>query len=41
MTVDDGTVVLDGRTAFYFERASAERAVQVLDTVRSFENHAQ
>lgn len=39
VTVNDGTVVLDGRTSFYFERASAECAVRFLDGVRSVENH--
>ena len=33
ITVDNETVVLDGGTAFYFKRASAECAVQFLDKV--------
>lgn len=39
VTVTDGTVVLDGRTAFYYERAAAECAVRFLDGVRAVENH--
>ncbi len=38
-SVNDGTVVLDGCTSFYYERASAECAVRFLDGVRSVENH--
>lgn len=39
VTVDDGTVVLEGRTSFYYERAAAECAVRFLEGVRSVENH--
>ncbi len=38
-SVHDGTVVLDGRMSFYFERAAAECAVRFLDGVRRVENH--
>ncbi len=38
-SVHDGTVVLEGRTSFYYERAAAECAVRFLDGVRSVENH--
>lgn len=37
--VNNGTVVLDGRTSFYYERAAAECAVRFLDGVRAVENH--
>ncbi len=37
--VIDGTIILDGRTAFYYERAAAECAVRFLDGVRAVENH--
>ena len=37
--VHHGTVVLDGRTSFYYERAAAECAVRFLDGVRTVENH--
>ena len=37
--VNNGTVVLDGRTSFYFERAAAECAVRFLEGVRAVENH--
>jgi osmotically-inducible protein OsmY len=39
VSVNDGTVVLEGRTSFYYERAAAECAVRFLDGVRSVENH--
>jgi osmotically-inducible protein OsmY len=39
VSVNDGTVVLDGRTSFYYERAAAECAVRFLDGVRAVENH--
>lgn len=39
VSVSDGTVVLDGRTSFYYERAAAECAVRFLDGVRAVENH--
>ncbi|WP_310571859.1 BON domain-containing protein [Gemmatimonas sp.] len=38
-SVRGGTVVLDKRTSFYYERAAAECAVRFLDGVRSVENH--
>lgn len=38
-SVNNGVVVLDGRTSFYYERAAAECAVRFLDGVRSVENH--
>ncbi len=38
-TVTDGTVVLDGRTPYYYERAAAECAVRFVDGVRRVENH--
>ncbi|WP_411278915.1 BON domain-containing protein [Gemmatimonas sp.] len=38
-SVNDGKVVLNGRTSFYYERAAAECAVRFLDGVRSVENH--
>lgn len=38
-SVRDGIVTLEGRTAFYYERASAEGAVRFLAGVRSVENH--
>ena len=37
--VNNGIVVLDGRTSFYYERAAAECAVRFLDGVRAVENH--
>ena len=39
VSVNKGTVVLDGRTSFYYERAAAECAVRFLDGVRAVENH--
>ncbi|QJR36821.1 BON domain-containing protein [Gemmatimonas groenlandica] len=39
VSVNNGTVVLDGRTSYYYERAAAECAVRFLDGVRSVENH--
>jgi osmotically-inducible protein OsmY len=36
--VDDGVVVLEGRTSYYFERASAECAVRFLAGVRAVDN---
>lgn len=39
VSVNNGTVVLDGRTSYYYERAAAECAVRFLDGVRAVENH--
>lgn len=39
VSVNNGTVVLDGRTSYYYERAAAECAVRFVDGVRSVENH--
>ena len=38
-TVHDGTVVLNGRTSYYYERAASECAVRFVDGVRTVENH--
>jgi len=40
-TVNNGTVVLDGHTSYYYQRAAAECAVRFLDGVRCVENHIQ
>ncbi len=37
--MNHGTVVLDGRTSYYYERAAAECTVRFLDGVRAVENH--
>lgn len=39
VSVNNGTVVLDGRTSYYYERAAAECTVRFLDGVRAVENH--
>ena len=39
VSVRDGTVVLEGRTSFYYERAAAECAVHFLDGVNRVDNH--
>ena len=39
VSVNNGIVVLDGRTSYYYERAAAERTVRFLDGVRAVENH--
>lgn len=38
-TVINGTVVLDGHTSYYYQRAAAECAVRFIDGVRRVENH--
>jgi len=38
-TVNNGTVVLDGRMSYFYERAAAECAVRFTDGVRHVENH--